>query len=38
METNEEVIATNCDLRFSKLGFRSIVESSSCANKSELVG
>ena len=37
METNEEVIASNCDPRFSKLGFRSIVESS-CANKLELVG
>ena len=37
MEINEGVIASNCDPRFSKLGFRSIVESS-CANKLELVG
>jgi hypothetical protein len=37
MEINEGVIASNCDPRFSKLGFRSIVKSS-CANKLELVG
>ncbi|NBY35077.1 MAG: folate-binding protein [Alphaproteobacteria bacterium] len=37
MEINEGVIASNCDPRFSKLGFRSIVQSS-CANKLELVG
>jgi len=37
MEINEGVIASNCDPRFSKLGFRSVVESS-CANKLELVG
>lgn len=35
METNEGVIASNCDPRFSKLGFRTIVKSSGI-NKLEL--